>query len=93
MSIKDEFQWRLHPTFDDMSIKWSQDPAHFLPVIDMSPLYLRPDAHPAECLHYCTPGPRDLFATLLMQMLSENAEGGVQKQAAASNHPSDPNWR
>ena len=42
-----------------------------LGVIDMSPLYQRPDAHALDdCLHFCTPGPLDLFGELLMAALS-----------------------
>ena len=46
-------------------------------LLDMSPLYLRADAHPKkvlsggyiDCLHFCTPGPLNLFSQLLMNML------------------------
>jgi len=39
-------------------------------ILDFSPLYLRPDAHPpGDCLHYCTPGPLDLVGRLLLQAL------------------------
>ena len=38
--------------------------------LDMSPLLYRPDAHPKDdCLHYCAPGPLDLFPRLLLQRL------------------------
>lgn len=38
--------------------------------IDMSPLLYRPDAHPKDdCLHYCAPGPLDIFPRLLLQRL------------------------
>lgn len=38
--------------------------------LDMSPLLYRPDAHPKEdCLHYCAPGPLDLFSRLLLHRL------------------------
>ena len=38
--------------------------------LDMSPLLYRPDAHPRDdCLHYCAPGPLDLFPRLLLQRL------------------------
>ena len=50
--------------------------------LDMSMLFLRPDAHPGafnkyfhdgddfmDCLHFCMPGPYDLFPVLLLQML------------------------
>jgi hypothetical protein len=40
-------------------------------ILDMSPLYSRSDSHPqnGDCLHYCLPGPIDIFANLLFQML------------------------
>ena len=47
-------------------------------ILDMAPLYMRGDAHVGfakafrgdpDCLHYCIPGPVDLFPVLLQQML------------------------
>ncbi len=40
-------------------------------ILDMSMLYGRPDAHPTngDCLHFCLPGPTDLFSVVLLQML------------------------
>ena len=40
-------------------------------VLDMSMLYSRPDAHPTngDCLHYCLPGPTDMFSLGLLHML------------------------
>jgi hypothetical protein len=37
-------------------------------VVDMSPLYKRQDAH-SDCLHFCLPGPTDLFQILLLNMM------------------------
>jgi len=37
-------------------------------LLDMSPLYLRPDGH-SDALHFCLPGPLDLFSILLLQKL------------------------
>ena len=55
---------------------------HGMKYLDMSMLFLRPDAHPGafskyfhdnddfvDCLHFCMPGPYDLFPILLLQML------------------------
>ncbi|KAJ1439328.1 hypothetical protein B484DRAFT_391847 [Ochromonadaceae sp. CCMP2298] len=43
-------------------------------IIDMRPLMKRPDAHAypitQDCMHYCIPGPLDLFANLLLHALS-----------------------
>jgi hypothetical protein len=42
-------------------------------LLSMEPLYLRPDAHvygsKHDCMHYCQPGPLDLFSVLLLQMM------------------------
>lgn len=72
----DEFNWAIHLEFDEYSKRMCA--LHNISVIDMSPLYLRPDAHPGknmlllnkksshDCLHYCTPGPVDLFGNILL---------------------------
>ena len=46
--------------------------------MDMSPLYLRADAHPAsngydkyDCLHFCLPGPLHLFSILMLHYVLE----------------------
>ena len=45
----------------------------FFKLLDMRPLYQRPDAHVRgannDCLHYCQPGALDIFSRLLLQML------------------------
>lgn len=44
----------------------------FIQVMDLFPLYLRPDAHPhyvRDCLHYCLPGPLNLFSILFLNLL------------------------
>ena len=76
----DTYKWGLLSEFDaymrELNIK------HNIPAIDMFPLYLRPDAHPGknavhwvqfggDCLHYCLPGPLDIFATLLLHYLED----------------------
>lgn len=68
----DKYGWRFFPQFDEMAMNSSK---HFgYRVLDMSPLYLRPDAHVGsrykdDCMHYCTPGPLDLLPQILQQML------------------------
>lgn len=65
----DRFHWHLFPFFDGYSVDKALSLG--LNVIDMAPLYDRIDAHPShDCLHYCLPGPLDLFAVLLLNMLS-----------------------
>ena len=48
-----------------------------IPFLDMRMLFSRSDAHPAskqrtypiDCLHFCSPGPLDMFAILFLQLL------------------------
>lgn len=65
----DKYHWNAHVEFDEYAKNHSK--AYNIGIIDMSPLYLRADSHPGDedCLHYCMPGPIDLFAVLLLQML------------------------
>lgn len=66
----DKFSHRMHPVFD--SIAKDTMLALGIPVLDVSPLYLRPDAHanpPGDCLHYALPGALDLIPQLLLNML------------------------
>mmetsp|Transcript_14484 Transcript_14484/g.29348 ORF Transcript_14484/g.29348 Transcript_14484/m.29348 type:complete len:121 (-) Transcript_14484:98-460(-) len=64
----DKYHWNIHQKFDEASRNFSRD--HNLAVLDVAPIYLRPDAHvPGDCLHFCVPGPVNLGANLLMQML------------------------
>lgn len=69
-----KFNWHLHRAFDLQARKaiFSVNGS----VLDVSPLYLRPDSHPGsnstaggDCLHYCIPGPLDLFSRLLLHEL------------------------
>jgi hypothetical protein len=63
----DEYKWNLHPAFDNYAKEFVRTKLN-IPIIDMSPLYTRPDAH-SDCLHFCLPGPLDIFSVLLMNML------------------------
>jgi len=65
----DKYHWNVHVDFDEYARNHSK--AFGFEVVDMKPLYLRPDSHPGDedCLHYCMPGPLDLFPVLLLQML------------------------
>ena len=78
-----KFHWELFPQFDAIAREFF--PSIGVGIIDMSPLYFRPDSHigklatfhhfaikndfKTDCLHYCVPGPLDLFSTLLYQTL------------------------
>jgi hypothetical protein len=65
----DEYHWQELPRMD--SLAKEQAVTLGMRVIDMSPLYYRQDAH-SDCLHFCLPGPLDLFSVLLMNMLYNN---------------------
>lgn len=65
----DKYRWNMHNKFDEIAKNYSGIMNYTY--LDVSPLYLRPDAHPGgkDCLHFCVPGPLDLFAVLLMNKL------------------------
>lgn len=84
------FQWDLLDQFD--AIARNITAKHHFEIIDMYPLKLRADAHPArmawdvakkggDCLHFCMPGPLDLFSTLMHHMLFQH------------DHNNDSGWR
>lgn len=63
------YNYHLFPRFDEIARMFmSQEPQLKLKVIDMSMLYLRPDAH-ADCMHLCIPGPLDVFSNIMLTML------------------------
>ena len=62
----DIYSWNMQPAFDNFARKRAR--VMSMPMIEMTPLYLRPDMH-SDCLHACLPGPLDLFAILLQNML------------------------
>lgn len=62
----DLYNWFIFPKQDSYA---KREIARMgMKLIDMSPLYYRQDAH-SDCLHYCLPGPVDLFSVLLLNML------------------------
>jgi len=74
----DLFNYYNQRIFDNMSKNISTTLGFKL--IDMEPLHYRPDAHPYkkllphkraahDCLHYCMPGPLDVFSHILLNML------------------------
>ena len=76
---KDTFKWSEFLGYDELNVNNAKELG--MKIIDMSPLYYRADAHPSvsklllhkktehDCLHYCIPGPLNLFAVILMNML------------------------
>jgi hypothetical protein len=67
----DKYNWKIFKEFDNVARQYSK--LLNISILDMSPLYLRPDGHvygeKKDCLHYCQPGPLNLFSQLLLQML------------------------
>jgi hypothetical protein len=72
----DRFEWNLHPVFDKEWERVANSYPGLFHFLDMTPLYLRPDAHAisqvkkADCLHFAVPGPMNLEANLLLTMLA-----------------------
>jgi len=71
----DKYLWRKFPKFDRMSKDLAA--IHNFGLLDISMIRLRPDAHKAnnipghnDCLHWCFPGPLNIFPTLLYNKLS-----------------------
>ena len=55
---KDKYRWNAFTQFDDYAR--GNIGRYGYKILDMSPLYYRPDAHPSsadDCLHFCLPGP------------------------------------
>jgi hypothetical protein len=83
-SKDDPFAWAHFHLYDKIMLKMTKE--YDLDVIDMRPLYFRPDGHPGrdawewvrksggDCLHYCTPGPVDLFSVLMLNYLVNDKE-------------------
>jgi hypothetical protein len=71
---------RIRHFVAEMNKEANETKRPFYDVLDMEPLYQRPDAHPSsagrianDCLHYCFPGPvSHLFSRLMMQKLFNN---------------------
>eukprot|EP00746_Dinoflagellata_sp_MGD_P159694 gnl/MRDRNA2_/MRDRNA2_86747_c0_seq11.p1 gnl/MRDRNA2_/MRDRNA2_86747_c0~~gnl/MRDRNA2_/MRDRNA2_86747_c0_seq11.p1 ORF type:complete len:380 (+),score=91.65 gnl/MRDRNA2_/MRDRNA2_86747_c0_seq11:73-1212(+) len=66
------YTYDLFPTYDAMA-REKLEPLG-VKFVDLSPLYLRGDAHPVgqrDCLHFCAPGPVDIFPRVLHHVLQE----------------------
>jgi hypothetical protein len=77
-AVTDTYAWRLFDAFDEFAYNLSS--AFAYDVMDMHALKLRPDAHPGQnamtahgkikdCLHYCLPGPLNIFSQFMMHYL------------------------
>jgi hypothetical protein len=68
----DKYHWNSLPEYDNYIRSSLSEARYGFKILDMSPLYFRADAHTGggDCLHFCMPGPVDLFAILLLQMLN-----------------------
>jgi hypothetical protein len=82
---EDNYLYHLFPQFDELSRNMSR--SWGLPVIDISMLALRPDGHKGDrmasigkeewytkvdCLHWCMPGPMNIFPEILLNKLINN---------------------
>ena len=79
VQVDDKNKWNLHRTYDEIAKIMSAQIG--MKLIDMSPLYLRADGHPGylaydvhggDCLHYCMPGPLNIFSVFMMHILRDN---------------------
>jgi GDSL/SGNH-like Acyl-Esterase family found in Pmr5 and Cas1p len=80
---KDQHGWHLFPVYDEIFRNITEESYRDrnVTILDMYPLYLRPDSHPGrnawqvrnfafgDCLHYCIPGALDLIPVLLSHLL------------------------
>jgi hypothetical protein len=73
VNLLQSFYHSEHQNHQNESFTRLNNESHLVPFIqylDMTPLSYRPDAHSLrDCLHYCTPGPLDLFSILLYNKL------------------------
>jgi len=86
----DRYNWQLFRSLDEFAErKCSSDPSLGFEFLDMSLLYLRPDGHVSalegdtaqhtekiDCLHYCMPGPLNIFSQLLLHRLLDDSFNG-----------------
>ncbi len=76
-SNEKEYQWKLFPCSDNVSRNMAK--IYNTSIIDMSALYQRPDSHPGnnqqgrppDCLHYCLPGPLNIFGQFMTLYLNQ----------------------
>eukprot|EP01040_Poterioochromonas_malhamensis_P004937 gene4937-5296_t len=63
------YDWNLFPVYDELARYYAG--IYGIPFLDMFPLKLRPDSHPAggDCLHYCTPGPLNIIGNMMLHYL------------------------
>jgi hypothetical protein len=67
-SLSDSYNWSSFLNYDRISRLQSKELN--MTLIDMSPLYLRPDSHPHhDCLHFCLPGPVDIIGNIMLTKL------------------------
>mmetsp|Transcript_20086 Transcript_20086/g.19382 ORF Transcript_20086/g.19382 Transcript_20086/m.19382 type:complete len:351 (+) Transcript_20086:255-1307(+) len=69
----DKYDYKTLRMLDEFMKSYIIDTHKYYSVLDMYPLYLRADAHilgsRSDCMHYCLPGPLNIFSVILLQML------------------------
>jgi hypothetical protein len=74
--------WRYFPAFDAVAVPALR--AAGCEIVDMSPVYLRPDAHSvSDCLHFCEPGPLGLVAVEMLKLLRREANSAKPETTTA----------
>lgn len=85
----DRYFWRIYPQFDRIVQEMIRDSP--IAYLDMSPLYMRADSHqgafdPAnDCLHFCLPGPVDLFSIHMMHYLSKQGGYAIHSETPTND--------
>lgn len=69
----DKYDFKTIRMLDEFMKNYLVEKYKYYSVLDMYPLYLRADAHilgsKNDCMHYCVPGPLNIFSIILLQML------------------------
>jgi hypothetical protein len=73
----DKYHWEHSYVLDQEIIEYAKKNISDLLILSMNPLFQRPDSHPGkyvsyDCLHYCTPGPLNIFSHFLLQAMINN---------------------
>lgn len=72
-TVYDKYNFKIIREHDEFMRGYIVSNYSYYSLLDMYPLYLRADAHILggrnDCMHYCVPGPLNIFSIILLQML------------------------